>query len=107
MKVVMKTPARQVERQRKNMSQYHRWNKQKETGTRFEQVMRETMENSYFYYCTQRPPIPGSVPKAGLIGTLTSDKILRGREVYAVVEYDRRLTADEISDYELTSVEEG
>ena len=60
---------------------------------------------THSYYCTQRPPVPGSVPKNGLRSTFASERIIRGREVYAVVEYDRKLTTKEISDYELTPVQ--
>ena len=57
------------------------------------------------YYMTQRPPMPGAMPKAGLRCTLEYDgkqyvpKI--GMKAWACLTYDRKLTAKEIRDYEL------
>lgn len=61
------------------------------------------------YYMTQRPPMPGAMPKEGLLhwemldddgNRVFCDKI--GLEAYAKLEYSRELTEKEISDYELT-----
>ena len=57
------------------------------------------------YYMTQRPPSPGTHPKAGLVCTLEYDgkqfvpKI--GMEAWACLTYNRKLTDMEVDDYEL------
>jgi hypothetical protein len=64
----------------------------------------------YWYYMTQRPPAPGAQPKRGLIrsfeyeGRLYVEAI--GRSAWGSVVYDRELTDDEISDYELVPMPE-
>ena len=58
----------------------------------------------YVYYMTQRPPMPGAMPKEGLIEIEAREPWKRlpgvGR-AYAKLIYDRRLTDKEIEDYEL------
>lgn len=59
----------------------------------------------YRYYCKYRPPMPGSVPKQGLvnIGAYDWPQKFDGIPcgVWGYVEYSRRLTEREIADYEL------
>jgi hypothetical protein len=68
------------------------------------------MAMEYRYYMTQRPPMPGALPKAGLQGIIENDPDKPYREarcrVYAVLVYSRELTEKEISDYELVKEEE-
>lgn len=58
------------------------------------------------YYMTQRPPMPGAMPRSGLVeieefdGRVYCKEIMR--EAYARLTYDRELTKQEIYDYELT-----
>lgn len=61
------------------------------------------------YYMTQRPPMLGAMPKEGLVSWAYLDtdgekkvfceKI--GCEAYAKLNYSRKLTEQEVSDYEL------
>ena len=62
----------------------------------------------YEYLCHQRPPMPGAVPKAGLIETRNPpdgvDEVVVDGVSYicwGYVVYDRPLTDKEMSDYEL------
>lgn len=61
---------------------------------------------TFLYYMTQRPAMPGAMPKANLTDiceldpTATIPEINRG--AYAVLTYSRPLTYQEIHDYELT-----
>lgn len=65
-----------------------------------------TTPNKFLYYMTQRPTMPGAMPKADLTDiceldpTATIPEINRG--AYAVLTYSRPLTYQEIHDYELT-----
>ena len=61
------------------------------------------------YYMTQRPPMLGAMPKEGLVRWVAFDddghKVFCEKiccEAYAKLTYDRVLTEQEISDYELT-----
>lgn len=57
----------------------------------------------YRYGCPERPPVPGAVPRNGLIGLFSADepdeKCTNCR--WGWVEYNRFLTAEEINGYEL------
>lgn len=61
---------------------------------------------NYKYYMTQRPPMPGAMPKDGLIDIHEvmpaeyCDAV--GHNVYATLTYDRQLSKGEIRAYELT-----
>ena len=61
------------------------------------------------YYMTQRPPMIGAMPKEGLVSWMAFDDDFKkefvkeiGCGAYAKLTYDRVLTEQEISDYELT-----
>lgn len=59
----------------------------------------------YSYYMTQRPPCPGAQPRNGLVNVheLDPDSDTPGiGRAYAMLEYDRELTEDEVRNYELT-----
>ena len=60
----------------------------------------------YCYWCTQRPPAPGAIPKGAIDIEYTERYMedLGGHMVYVwgIVWYDRELTDKEINDYELT-----
>ena len=63
--------------------------------------------NRYLYALTQRPATPGAMPRDGLREVLEGTQQLAeilGHRVYNILVYDRRLTAKEMSDYELTGV---
>lgn len=57
------------------------------------------------YYLPYRPPMPGAIPKDGIVQMFSADhrKKMDGcdRPVWGWVEYDRKLTRKEIDDYEL------
>lgn len=60
------------------------------------------------YYCPQRPPEPGAVPKSGLLGVYYMDgpdgpQQVRGCQfpIWGWVDYTRELTADEVRQYGL------
>lgn len=58
------------------------------------------------YYSTQRPVMPGSYPKEGVVEIENFDERTLckeiGREAWGYIEYDRELTEAETRDYELT-----
>ena len=57
----------------------------------------------YRYYCSYRPPMPGAIPRKGLVRVASYDykQSISGRGAWGFVEYDRELTEKEIVDYEL------
>lgn len=59
----------------------------------------------YRYYTKFRPPMPGGIPREGLLGTASYDwpQSFSGQGVWGWAEYDRELTAKEIDDYELVA----
>lgn len=63
------------------------------------------MDKTYTYFMTQRPPMPGAMPKNGLCDIHEYDgrdyisEI--GRKAYARLEYSRKLSDQEVKDYEL------
>lgn len=59
----------------------------------------------YTYYLTQRPAGPGCQPRKGLLDIEDLDNRFVpeiNREAWSKVTYDRQLTQDEITQYELT-----
>lgn len=64
----------------------------------------------YRYYMPYRPPMPGAMPKDGIVRMFAQESRAKmegcNRPVWGWVEYDRKLTAKEISDYELIEGEE-
>lgn len=56
-------------------------------------------KQTYRYYLTQRPPSPGTFPK-GTTNVVSFDDKTDG--AWGYVEYDKSLTKQQISDYELT-----
>lgn len=59
----------------------------------------------YTYYLTQRPAGPGCQPRKGLLDIEDLDDRFVpeiNREAWSKVIYDRQLTPEEISQYELT-----
>ena len=58
----------------------------------------------YRYYCRFRPPMPGAIPRQGLVrvGDHYDVMCLGSTEYWGYAEYDRPLTAQEINDYELS-----
>ena len=63
----------------------------------------QTESQTYRYYLTQRPPAPGAIPR-GSKNTVSFDtkQEVDGLEAWGYVEYDKPLTEQQISDYELT-----
>ena len=60
----------------------------------------------YKYYMTQRPPMPGAMPKLDLVNIqcLDPNDIISwlGKGAYALLTYSQPLSGKDISDYELT-----
>lgn len=60
----------------------------------------------FSYYMTQRPAMPGTLPREGLtdVKELSPYVIIPsiGKGAYALITYDRKLTDREVDDYELT-----
>lgn len=67
------------------------------------------MSGVYVYYTPQRPPAPGTIPKRGLLNAHTfADRSYVeqiGRRVWGMAFYNRKLTREEIEDYELIEFE--
>ena len=68
------------------------------------------MRKLYKYYMTQRPPAPGALPGYGLfiIRYLNTEENRQfvpeiNREAYAVLLYERKLTEQEMKEYELVA----
>lgn len=68
--------------------------------------MTNTTATEFLYYMTQRPAMPGAMPKADLTDIRELDPAATipeiGKGAYAVLTYSRPLTYQEIHDYELT-----
>ena len=66
---------------------------------------------TYRYLCTNRPPMPGGVPR-GAVHVEYDEYTVEDigghvRRVWGAVEYDHKLTDKEIDDYELIEDGEG
>ena len=61
------------------------------------------------YYSTQRPIMPGCCPRDGVLDVCNFDKRQFceeiGRDAWGYVEFNRELTPEELSDYELVSAD--
>ena len=57
----------------------------------------------YRYYTLYRPPMPGAIPREGLVHTADFDykQSYNGIGCWGWAEYSRPLTEKEITDYEL------
>ena len=58
----------------------------------------------YRYYTRLRPPMPGAIPRQGLVRAYSYDykQCIRGVGALGFAEYDRELTAEESAQYELS-----
>lgn len=65
------------------------------------------MEKLYRYYTPMRPPMLGAIPKQGLQDVHVCDRreLVAGcqRPVWGWADYDRKLTAQELFDYEMVA----
>lgn len=61
------------------------------------------MDKRYGYLCLMRPPMPGSVPRDGLISASFDEGVSArsGHRYCGTVVYGRELSAAEIEGYEL------
>ena len=59
----------------------------------------------YRYYCQYRPPMPGAIPRDGLVNIASFDykQSYNGVGCWGWAEYNRPLTENEIGDYELAA----
>lgn len=58
----------------------------------------------YRYYTLYRPPMPGTIPRLGLEGIMSFDdrtEVEPGIRAWGYADYNRPLTDEEISEYEL------
>lgn len=57
----------------------------------------------YRYYCQFRPPMPGAIPRDGLVNIDDYDypQSFNGISAWGFAEYSRPLTEKEVHDYEL------
>lgn len=64
----------------------------------------------YVYFCRERPPAPGAVPADRLLEVYTYPHPIHDQmidhDLYGYVRYSRRLTDEEIDQYELYPQEE-
>ena len=58
---------------------------------------------AYRYYCLYRPPMPGAIPRLGLLRIASYDykQCIGGIGTWGFAEYDRPLTDAEVNQYEL------
>lgn len=63
------------------------------------------MKKVYRYYTRFRPPMPGAIPREGLVLVHGYDdrQLVDGVSAWGYVEYDRPLTEKEVRDYELAA----
>lgn len=67
-----------------------------------------SMTKRWYYVCTQRPACPGAIPR-GVVGieSLTQERMREiGYDGYDLICYDRKLTANEVFEYELVFYKE-
>ena len=59
----------------------------------------------YRYYCPHRPPMPGAIPRLGLLRACSYDykQCIGGVGAWGFAEYDRPLTEQEVYQYELVA----
>ena len=59
----------------------------------------------YRYYCQYRPPMPGAIPRDGLVNIASFDykQSFNGVGCWGWAEYNRPLSEKEIGDYELVA----
>lgn len=59
-------------------------------------------QTRWAYRCLMRPPMPGAVPKDGLVECDFNERFTpRGKHYWGRVFYDRQLTEKEVADHEL------
>lgn len=62
----------------------------------------EEKETLWAYRCLMRPPMPGAVPKDGLVECDFVERFTKsGKHYWGRVFYSRKLTDKEVADYEL------
>lgn len=66
----------------------------------------DDMRKFHRYYCPERPPMPGTIPRGVVRIEYAEDGFMiddegHSRKAWGFVEYDRILTPKEIADYEL------
>lgn len=64
---------------------------------------------TYTYAMLQRPPMPGAMPKKGLVEVQSFDKkepvVQINKMAWGILRYDHPLTDREIDDYELAKLD--
>ena len=66
----------------------------------------EEVKRFHRYYCPQRPPVPGAIPRGVVRIEYAEDGFMiddegHSRKAWGFVEYDRELTDKEVADFEL------
>lgn len=66
-------------------------------------MLTTTGPNRYGYLCLMRPPMPGAVPKEGMVGCDAREgySMDSGHHYWGHVTYDRKLTREEVNHYDL------
>lgn len=59
------------------------------------------MASRFYYGMRLRGFAPGCQPMDGLIGVADLNSVIKPREYHDVISYDRKLSDEEIKDYEL------
>ena len=62
------------------------------------------MTKYYYYGYPFRPPMPGAQPNDGLILTKDIELVIRGKRLWGFAAYTRKLTDEEVEQYELMEV---
>lgn len=57
--------------------------------------------NRYYYYMRMRPPMPGAMPRDGLIEARGNEIWKGGCHYWGEAVYSRKLTAEEASHYDM------
>lgn len=62
------------------------------------------MTKFHYYGFLYRPPMPGAQPNDGLVITKEIEMVIRGKRLWGFAAYTRKLTAEEVVQYELMEV---
>lgn len=57
--------------------------------------------NRYYYYFRERPPMPGALPREGLIEVRDNEIFYDGARYWGEAVYNRKLTREECDHYSL------
>lgn len=58
----------------------------------------------FTYYCSLRPPMPGAIPKNGIVEVVDEKIVKNNMEYWGYVIYNRELTKKELYQYDLEKI---